>query len=144
MGNAQRSSHNFPRVIIVDDGERAVVVVGGDGCVLCADGDDHGCTIRVRARLMADLRAIQTPLNNSATTTSSIALTGKRLRYTLSAPGGTSTSVKLNGTVLQLQSNDGLPALAGVGENSRVANFMPRTISFVVLPDAKHPGCSIG
>jgi hypothetical protein len=80
-------------------------------------------------------------INNDTARTASITLPGKRLRYTLSAPDAPSMGVKLNGQLLRLGASGRLPILAGFSERSPVANFAPRTISFLAMPEAENPAC---
>jgi len=80
-------------------------------------------------------------INNDEARTASITLSGKRVRYTLSAPDTPSMGVKLNGQLLQLGAGDRLPAMAGIAERSPVAKFAPHTISFLAIPEARNPAC---
>lgn len=80
-------------------------------------------------------------INNSATAATSITLPRRSLRYTLTAPDDGSTGVALNGTLLSLGPRDRLPPMVGAAQAAGPVIVLPRTISFLAVPDARNPAC---
>jgi heparanase len=81
-------------------------------------------------------------INNSRTAPSSIDLAQASERYTLSADALQATSVRLNGTALELASGDDLPILAGQPQAAGTVRFAPATITFLALPEASNAQCT--
>ncbi|MEG9437761.1 hypothetical protein JAO29_16545 [Edaphobacter sp. HDX4] len=63
-------------------------------------------------------------------------------RYTLSAQQLDSGSVQLNGSVLELQSDDALPAMNGAKAPSGRMTLAPQSITFLAFPEAGNEACS--
>ncbi|MEH2523238.1 MULTISPECIES: hypothetical protein [unclassified Bradyrhizobium] len=83
------------------------------------------------------LLAINTDRTNAVT----LRLPVASERYTLSADDLQSAEVKLNGTALELGSNDELPRLAAVTSPLGSVEIGPATITFLDVADAKNPEC---
>jgi heparanase len=66
-------------------------------------------------------------------------LAGKR--YTLSAEPLENGEVKLNGEVLKLGNNDGIPSLEGMATTAGPVEFAPATITFLTLESAGNDAC---
>jgi hypothetical protein len=62
-------------------------------------------------------------------------------RFTLDATKLQDGTVRLNGRVLQLDTNENLPSLAGVPTAAGPVTFAPATISFLAVPTAANSAC---
>lgn len=62
-------------------------------------------------------------------------------RYTLSADQPEHKSIKLNGRVLAMGTNDDIPAIVGVRMAPGSVTLAPRTISFFAVPNAGNNSC---
>jgi hypothetical protein len=80
-------------------------------------------------------------INNSVDADTRLTLPIAGRRYTLSAPVGSSSSARLNGTLLRLGAGDRLPAMKGVAQPAGRAIFPARSISFVTLDGADNTAC---
>ncbi len=80
-------------------------------------------------------------INNSRSTTTTLAVPSASDRFTLSADQLQSGDVKLNGTVLTLGSNDALPPILGSKERAGTVSFVPATITFLAITTASNPQC---
>lgn len=65
-------------------------------------------------------------------------------RYTLSAETLQSRTVLLNGTALSLSKDDALPAIVPVYAKAGAVTLPAHTVSFVTLPAANNPSCTVG
>jgi hypothetical protein len=83
------------------------------------------------------LLVINTDRKNAAT----LRLPVTSERYTLSADDLQGAEVKLNGTALELDPNDGLPRLAAVTSPPGPVEIGPATITFLDVGDANNPAC---
>lgn len=81
-------------------------------------------------------------INTDRTATALLRLPAASERYTLSADHLESAGVKLNGTVLDLGPNDGLPRLAAVTSPPGSVEIAPATITFLTVADANNPACN--
>jgi hypothetical protein len=81
-------------------------------------------------------------INNSRKDRSEITLPAASVRYTLSAPTLQSASVMLNGQVLKLGPNDGLPEINGRAAVAGPIQFAPATVTFLAIPEAANPACA--
>ncbi|WP_065750901.1 hypothetical protein [Bradyrhizobium paxllaeri] len=80
-------------------------------------------------------------INTDRTNAAALRLSVASERYTLSADDLQSEAVKLNGTVLELGPDDGLPQLAAVTAPPDTIELAPATITFLTIRDAKNPAC---
>ncbi|HEY1214251.1 MAG TPA: hypothetical protein VGE93_11520 [Bryobacteraceae bacterium] len=83
-------------------------------------------------------------INTDRATSHSAELTTAAERYTLSTSSAQNledTHVQLNGTELNLGTDDGLPPLTGVLTSSGHVTFAPATISFLAIPMANNASC---
>jgi hypothetical protein len=80
-------------------------------------------------------------INNTRNATTSLELSAPGVRYTLSADTPQSTFVKLNGLALQLLANDRLPTLKGEPMAAGRQDFVPLTITFLVMARVANPAC---
>jgi hypothetical protein len=62
-------------------------------------------------------------------------------RFTLDAAKLQDGTVRLNGRILQLDTNDNLPSLGGVPTAAGAVKFAPATISFLAVPTAANSAC---
>jgi len=62
-------------------------------------------------------------------------------RYTLTATHLQNTAVQLNGTVLELDSNDNLPQIAGKAAPAGRVSFAPASITFLAIANAGNSSC---
>jgi hypothetical protein len=80
-------------------------------------------------------------INNDRDATRRLALPVAAERYTLTSENLQSRSVRLNGMPLQLDANDGLPAIAGEATRIGDLDFAPASISVLALPSARNSAC---
>ena len=80
-------------------------------------------------------------INTDRTTAATLRLPVSSERYTLSADDLQGAEVKLNGTALDLGSNDDFPRLAAVNSPPGSVEIAPATITFLTVEDAKNPAC---
>ena len=62
-------------------------------------------------------------------------------RYTLTANQLQDTSVQLNGSTLQLNSNGDLPQVSGEPTRAGRVSFAPASITFLAIPNANNNSC---
>lgn len=70
-----------------------------------------------------------------------LALPGKALRYTLTAPDLLGTTIALNGANVQLRPDGSLPTLRGAATRAGVQTLAPKSITFFSIPHAGNPQC---
>jgi hypothetical protein len=80
-------------------------------------------------------------INISRSATRTIMLPLSAERYTLQAAGLNGATVQLNGKMLALTDEDGLPHLAARTTAAGAVRLAPETITFLVVPGAANPAC---
>jgi len=80
-------------------------------------------------------------INLSRTGEAELALSFPSTRYTLSSADELSEQVSLNGTVLALTQEDGLPELKGDAMERGSIHLAPLTISFFAIVGADNKAC---
>lgn len=80
-------------------------------------------------------------INNSSREETILDLPLAGMRYTLSEPDHSSSSLRLNGTLLQLGAGDKLPPMNGASHPAGRSIFAPRTISFITMERANNIAC---
>lgn len=80
-------------------------------------------------------------INMSRTDTAALRLAAASERYTLSADDLQGAEVKLNGTTLELEPNDDLPALVGMTSPPGTIALPPATITFLTIANGGNPAC---
>ena len=63
-------------------------------------------------------------------------------RYTLAAQELDSRSVQLNGSVLELQTDDTLPSMNGMRSSAGIMDLAPQTITFIGVSEAGNAACN--
>ncbi|GLR85123.1 hypothetical protein GCM10007857_18330 [Bradyrhizobium iriomotense] len=80
-------------------------------------------------------------INTSRSKSRSLNLPSASERYTLHATRLQRATVRLNGKALELDANDRLPALNARTTSAGTVGLEPKTITFLVMPDAANPAC---
>ncbi|MBA1204816.1 hypothetical protein G7009_24170 [Pseudomonas capeferrum] len=80
-------------------------------------------------------------LNTDRQKPDSLSITGAASRHTLAAASLTDKTVMLNGTALQLGTDNDLPAMNGSATAGGELSFEPATITFLSVPLAKNQAC---
>ena len=62
-------------------------------------------------------------------------------RYTLTAENLEDTRVQLNGTALELDAEDALPKMMGIGTAAGPITFAPASITFLGFEKAENASC---
>jgi hypothetical protein len=80
-------------------------------------------------------------INLSLTDAADVMLSFPSTRYTLSSADALSEQVSLNGTVLALTPEDGLPELKGDAMERGSIHLAPLTVSFFAIAGADNKAC---
>ncbi|UPJ48768.1 hypothetical protein IVB30_38135 [Bradyrhizobium sp. 200] len=111
------------------------------GTIVLDAGVHHGMHLYAHCRRGVRGAVTLLAINTDRTNAASLRLPATSERYTLSADDLQSTEVKLNGTALELGSNDDLPQLSAVTSPPGPVEIGPATMTFLTVADAKNPAC---
>jgi len=113
------------------------------GTVVLDPGTPKDQAVRVYAQCTAGTRGGVTILamNTDAANEQTLAIPSAGERYSLTAPGLTSTDVKLNGYELKAAADGSVPVFAGEPVAAGSIKLAPASITFLIIPSAHNKNC---